>query len=72
MNELNKKLIIIWCCIFLVIAGLIVKRNYGWTQKRDFKIGIISGDGIGIVNMSPQRRMVNYLSFDPRISFWIS
>lgn len=68
----NKKIILI-LLVVVFILGLIVfifLKNKE-IQGSDFKIGILADDGIALVSISKERKMINVLKVDPEAKIWI-
>ena len=68
--EKNKILFILGLLIiFVLLFFIFFKKN---TNKgSDFKIGILSEDGVALVSISAERKMINVLKIDPEAKLWI-
>ena len=56
--------------VFLLCLTVVVV-NYFKLDDNDFKIGVISNEGISLRNISLQRKMVNYLEVGGEVPVWI-
>lgn len=66
-----KKILILFLGL-VVLGGLIFfLKKSKWDGKGDFKIAVVGGDKIGIVSISPERKMINTLEVDGEVSVWI-
>jgi hypothetical protein len=52
----------------LIIVSLVYQRD---EQGSDFKIGILADNGVGLVSISKERKMINVLKIDPEAKLWI-
>lgn len=66
----NKLSLVLGLLIVLTLLFfLFFKKN---TNKgSDFKIGILSDDGVVLVSISAERKMINVLKIDPEAKLWI-
>ncbi len=66
----NKILFILGLLIiFVLLFFIFFKKN---TNKgSDFKIGILADDGVALVSISAERKMINVLKIDPEAKLWI-
>ncbi|MBP9818235.1 LytR C-terminal domain-containing protein [Candidatus Shapirobacteria bacterium] len=65
-----------WIKLCLVITvGLVVANSLGlknvWINNNDYRIGVISPEGVGLVSVSDQRKMVNLLVIPKDSVVWI-
>ncbi len=59
-------------CALLVLGLLRLRQGYpNWNGKDDLRIGIIGENGMGIVAISPERRMVNVMKIDREVKVWV-
>jgi hypothetical protein len=56
--------------VFLLILVAVFKFNK-WNGKDDFRMGIYTDDKIALLNISPDRKMVNFLEILPEVELWI-
>lgn len=67
----NKKLFLfLGILILLVLVGFLLFRKKQ-EQGSDFKIGILADDGVALVSISKERKMINVLKIDPEAKLWI-
>lgn len=79
MNHIKEKKIInkkIYFGVFILIFfGLIVVfgnlKNKDNNQNLDNKLAVVASNGIALVSISNERRMINELTFDQNIKVWI-
>lgn len=70
----NKKstylgiLVIVLIVVLILIGFLFGKKKRGV----DFKIGIVADDGVALVSISSERKMMNILKLDSESKLWIS
>jgi hypothetical protein len=69
--KMNRKVL-----LFLglaLLAGLIwfIFFNKRDVKGSDFKIGILAEDGVSLVSISKERKMINVLKIDPEAKLWI-
>ena len=66
-----KILIGIGILVLVLILGIwgLVQNQKG--NGSDFKIGIVADDGVELVSISPDRKMINILDIDPETKLWI-
>jgi len=58
--------------LFFVISLLFFLFFYKKNNKgSDFKISILADDGVGLVSISKERKMINVLKIDPEAKIWI-
>jgi len=64
--------------IFLILGMLVLLGLMGFLlltkkeeQGSDFKIGILADDGVALVSISKDRKMINVLKIDPEAKLWI-
>lgn len=68
----NNKIILIFL-VFVSFLGLtifIFLKNKE-IQGSDFKLGILADDGVALVSISKERKMINVLKVDPEAKVWI-
>jgi hypothetical protein len=53
------------------VVGLIVMMGRRWDGVRDLKIGVIDDSGLRVINISPERRMINVLKVVGGVEVWI-
>ncbi len=71
MNRHSLNLLIMWLfLVFLLILVAVFKFNK-WNGKDDFRMGIYTDDKIALLNISPDRKMVNFLEILPEVELWI-
>ena len=73
-NKLNIKLIfgIFWFLLLLILVGWgslkgREKKINGW----DFKVGVVADDGLELVSISNERKMVNVLELEKGSALWM-
>ena len=59
---------ILFLLLFLLILSFVFKNK---KDGVDFKIGIIADDGVALVSISPERKMMNILKVDSESKIWI-
>lgn len=66
-----KKIFILF--LIVLVAGMLIffLKKSKWDGKGDFKIAVVGGDKIGIVSISPERKMVNTLEVEGEVLVWI-
>jgi len=55
-------------CIFLIVVGGVKKMS---TSGSDFKLAILADDGVALVSISPERKMINVLKLGDEARLWI-
>ena len=67
-----KKLVkpIVGVTIFLLL-GVIIWGWNNWLNDRDFKLGLLTDKGIGIISVSKERKMINELTMAPETMIWV-
>lgn len=58
----------------LIVAGLAwfgLIKNKSWDGKSDLKLAIIGRESIGMVSISPDRKMINIMKIDGGIPLWL-
>lgn len=68
MKKLIKPIIGI---IILLLLILSIWKGKNWLNDRDFKLGILTDQGIGIISVSKERRMINELIISSETMVWI-
>jgi len=72
-KQLNFKLILGLVLLFilavLVLVGFL--KNKGKDENLDYKIGIVAGDGMALVSISNERKMINVLNLGTEVDVWI-
>jgi hypothetical protein len=65
----NKKSIYLGtvAIVLIVVLVLLGKKKKGV----DFKIGVVADDGVALVSISPERKMMNILKLDSESKLWI-
>lgn len=53
----------------LILVGFLKKRDKN--ENLDYKLGIIASDGIALVSISNERKMINVLNLGPEVDVWI-
>ncbi|MFA6250583.1 MAG: hypothetical protein WC686_03720 [Candidatus Shapirobacteria bacterium] len=69
-----KKFKIITAVIILVamVAGMVYWQSRSkWDGRRDYRLAMISQDGLGLIAISPTRRMVNTVRIDGKTRVWV-
>ena len=68
----NKKIFLgVGVLVILVVLVILSVFNKNKNNGSDLKIGILADDGVAIVSISPQRKMINVLRVDPESQIWI-
>jgi len=67
----KKKLFWLMILVVLIILGWWWKGNDRITGGSDIKLGLLFADGVALVSVSPDRRMINVLKFGPDMMIWI-
>lgn len=62
-------LIVLFFLLFLVLLGFILHRDKD--EKLDYKLGILANDGVALVSISKDRKMINVLNLDKETEVWI-
>ena len=58
--------------IFTLLVGLVVLlAGRNWNGQADLRIGIVDNNGLRIINISPERRMINVLKVSGEDEIWI-
>ena len=73
-KKLNFKLIFgfFWFLLLLVLVGWgSFKRNEKREMGLDFKIGVVADNGVALVSISNERKMVNVLNLDKEVNLWL-
>lgn len=57
----------------MTAGGIVLSRylNNGWDGKNDIRIGVVTPEEIGMVVISPGRKMVSILRIDQKVKIWI-
>ena len=55
--------------LILTIVIFWFKKN--WFDNRDFKLGLLTNQGVEIVSVSKERRMINQLTISPESMVWV-
>ncbi|MFA5749672.1 MAG: hypothetical protein WC895_00410 [Candidatus Shapirobacteria bacterium] len=68
----NKKILLGILILGLLLVSIIFSLVNKIKEKgSDFKIGILADDGVALVSISKQRKMINILKIDPEVQIWI-
>lgn len=70
MRRNNKLFLFLGLLILFVLSVFIFFRGRQ-EQGSDFKIGILADDGVALVSISKERKMINVLKIDPEAKLWI-
>jgi len=57
--------------IFLLLLIIIIWGGKNWFNDRDFKLGLLTDQGIGIISVSKERKMINELTMSPETMIWV-
>lgn len=69
---MKKKVLGFLLILFLIIVGVVwIKRENFKYIKKDWRIGVVTQNGWGIVTISPARRMVSSIKIDKKVRLWI-
>lgn len=70
MKKNKKKFLVI---IFFVILGWLFFLFFSKKEEQgsDYKIGVLAEDGVALVSISKERKMINILKIDPEAKLWI-
>jgi len=73
MKKFNRTLLIFGGLLFFVVLLVFsYLRHYGWWNgKDDLKFGVVADNGISIISVSWDRRMINVLSVNPDVEVWV-
>ena len=66
-----KKLLVLFLVVLIIGSTVYFLREFDWGEKGDFKLGVVGKDKIGVVSISPERKMINSLEIDGEVSVWI-
>jgi len=70
---LNLKLflgvVLLLFLVILILVGFLKKRDKN--ENLDYKLGIIAPDGIALVSISNERKMINVLNLGSEVDVWI-
>jgi hypothetical protein len=66
----NLKIIVVF---IIIIAGVGIYKylNSGWDGQNDIRMAIVTPKEIGMVIISPERKMVSTLKIDQQVKIWI-
>lgn len=73
-KELDLNLIVgVSLLLILTVLFLVsfLKNTKNKNESLDYKMGIIASDGIGLVSISSERKMINVLSLGTEVDVWI-
>ncbi|MDD4937733.1 MAG: hypothetical protein PHX34_01820 [Candidatus Shapirobacteria bacterium] len=72
MKKFNKKWLV-WVILglLLVLLVVILKVKKTATGEGDFKLAILATDGVALVSISPERKMINTLKLKDDAKLWI-
>lgn len=62
-------LLILFLLLFLILLSFVIHRDKD--EKLDYKLGILANDGIALVSISKERKMINVLNLDKETEVWI-
>lgn len=70
MKKSNK---IVLSLVLIILSLLISFLFFEKKEKRgnDYKIGVLADDGVALVSISKERKMINVLNIDPEAKLWI-
>jgi hypothetical protein len=69
-----KKKILFYIILLMIVAGVYfvdMKKSFGVFLKDDFRLAVMAGNGIGLISISPNRGMVNYLEISGDTYVWL-
>lgn len=73
-KKINAKLIF---AIFWLLFLVVIIFFGAWSKKEkkdqnlDYKLGIVADDGVALVSISNERKMVNVLNLDDEVELWV-
>lgn len=70
MKKNKRLLLILIIFILLTLVGLIFLRK-SEDKGSDFKVGVLADDGLALMSISQERKMINILKVDPEVKLWI-
>jgi hypothetical protein len=71
MNKRSLNLLIMWLLLVFFLVVVAVFKLNKWNGKDDFRIGIYTDDKIALLNISPDRKMVNFFEISDETEVWI-
>ena len=75
MKKLKRKwgklLFLIGLFFLLLIVVIIFFIKNKSIKGEDFKVAILANDGVGLVSLSPERKMINVLKLNKESKIWI-
>lgn len=66
----NKVFIILGWLFFLTLLFFIFFKN-NKNEGSDYKIAVLADDGLALISISKERKMINVLKIDPEAKLWI-
>ncbi len=68
-NYLIKVIFIFLFFVIIIFLNFLFKiKNY----KKDYLMAVVGGDGIALVNVSIERKVINFLKIDKKVNLWFS
>lgn len=55
----------------VIVVIFFVCRSLGFQRAGDFRLGVVTSEGLGMVAISSDRRMINVLKVDKEVEVWI-
>ncbi|MBU1089055.1 hypothetical protein KKA02_04235 [Patescibacteria group bacterium] len=72
MKYRKKRIFIILLVLLVMAFGWFCKnRKSLWNGRDDFRFTVLSDNGIALVSVSVDRRMLNVLKLDPELPLWV-
>jgi len=68
------KRILVYLIVGLVVVGMIwwdINKGFEIFMKDDYKMAVISPEGLGLISVSNNRGMINFLTIGPEVMIWI-
>jgi hypothetical protein len=67
----NRFVYILAILMSLLIITAVIINNCGWNGKSDYRLLSINDNGLQLLSISPERKMINYLDIYDEVMVWI-
>lgn len=71
MNRRSLILLIFWLSLVIFIFIVAMFKFNKWNGRDDFRMGIFTDEKVAMLNISPERKMVNFLEISGDTELWI-
>jgi hypothetical protein len=71
MNRRSLNLLAMWSLLVFLLILVVIFRLNKWNGKDDFRIGIYGDKKIALLNISPDRKMINFWEISDEVELWI-